>query len=266
MHSDLISILSHLITDNKFQFIAEHVKAHQDEHHGPLSVKEYLNCKMDALAKNIAHTYMTQNLQFNFSPTNLGLGTVSCNGLRITSRFQQSLYHHVTQRFHVNRLGHLLHLRPSLMYESVNWKVLSSSRKLVSLQIKLFITKWISGDTATGSVMVKRKQRLSAHCPLCQHPHEDTHRILKCPSNSASSLRQRLLTELQCWLQSVDTHPDIIAFLINGLTSWLVPGRSFHLDTSVDFILLKAFRIQLQLGWEAQLLGLLTSPLLMCQH
>ena len=39
MYSDLISILSHLTTDSKFQFITEHVKANQDEHQGPLSVK-----------------------------------------------------------------------------------------------------------------------------------------------------------------------------------------------------------------------------------
>ena len=114
--------------------------------------------------------------------------------------------------------------------------------------------------------MVRRQQRVSAQCPLCQHPYEDTYHILQCSSNSASSLRQRLLKELQCWLQSVDTHPDIVAFLISGLTSWLTPGTSFYLDTSVDLPLLNAFRIQLQLGWEAQLLGFITSPLLLCQH
>ena len=64
----------------------------------------------------------------------------------------------------------------------------------------------------------------------------------------------------------MDTHPDIVDFLIVGLTSWLNSNSSFSLDSSVDLPLLNAFKIQLQLGWNALLLGLLTSPLLICQH
>ena len=128
------------------------------------------------------------------------------------------------------------------------------------------MTKWISGDTATGTVMVRRKQRLSAQCPLCSYPQEDTRHILQCPSTSTQSLRHRLLKELQCWLSSVDTHPEISDFLVKGLTSWLTPNCYFSFDSSVALPLQTAFLTQLQLGWEALLLGFLTTPLLHCQH
>lgn len=68
IHSDFLSILSHLTTDSKFRFIREHVRGHQDDYQGPLIVKEYLNCKMDALAKSIVMTYMDKTSSFNFHP------------------------------------------------------------------------------------------------------------------------------------------------------------------------------------------------------
>jgi hypothetical protein len=126
--------------------------------------------------------------------------------------------------------------------------------------------KWISGNTATGKVMVRRKQRLSAQCPLCPFSNEDTTHILQCPSNSTSSLRQCLLLELQSWLSSVDTQPDIQEFLISGLTSWLSPNSQFSLDTSIYLPMLIAFNNQIRLGWEALLYGFISSSLLHNQH
>lgn len=47
--------------------------------------------------------------------------------------------------------------------------------------IQKFISKWISGeDTATGEVMVYRKQRDSSACPHCQQENEDLVHVLSC--------------------------------------------------------------------------------------
>ena len=120
MHSDMISILSQLSNEIKFTLNKEHVKAHQDVLNRPLSVKETLNCKMDHLAKSIALTHMAHKTPIKFTHTELGFGTIHCNGSWISSRLQSSLYKNITHNLHVDRLGHLLNLTPSLLHNKVN--------------------------------------------------------------------------------------------------------------------------------------------------
>ena len=197
--------------------------------------------------------------------TRLGFGTVTCQGHLICSKMQQSIYYHIVQQNLVNRLATLLHLNVHTLLDWVNWQTLKKARTECSHQMRIFMIKWVSGDTATGVVMFKRKQRLSPGCPLCPHLTEDTTHILQCPSSSSCELRTHLLEELQCWMTSVNTHPDIIHFIISGLSAW---GSSlpFVLDTCIDASLLCAFKTQLTLGWEALLFGLLVSPIISYQH
>ena len=166
MHSDLISILWKLSIDSTFTLIKEHVKAHQDDLNRPLILKESLNCKMDNLAKSIDITHMVHTRPVYFTHTDLGLGTILCNGYWISSRLKSSLYKNITHHLHVDRLGYLLNLPHSILHNKVNWTFLTTSRKEASHQIKIFMTKWISGDTASSTMMVRRKQHLSVQCPL----------------------------------------------------------------------------------------------------
>ena len=57
----------------------------------------------------------------------------------------------------------------------VNWEVLSKARKEATLNLKILLSKWVSGEIATGSVMVKRKQRKYSKCPMCQQDNETQH-------------------------------------------------------------------------------------------
>ena len=70
----------------------DHVKAHQDDLHKILNVKESLNCEMDGLAKDIALQHMLSSQKLSFDTTSLGFGTVQYNGIIIGSRLHQSLY------------------------------------------------------------------------------------------------------------------------------------------------------------------------------
>ena len=83
-YGDMVSLLSSLWQMTGFSFTTEHVKAHQDESFGPLTLKVSLNCKMDALVKQIAIEHMS-NPQHNisFNSTGLGVGTVKCKGCLI---------------------------------------------------------------------------------------------------------------------------------------------------------------------------------------
>ena len=66
------------------------------------------------------------------------------------------------------------------LQDIVHWDSLGQARKEAPLNLKIFITKWISKETATGIVMVQRKKRLLDNCPMCNIAQEDTTHILQC--------------------------------------------------------------------------------------
>ena len=76
-----------------------------------------------------------------------------------------------------------------------------------------FISKWLSGDTATGLVMKRFKQCLHAHCPRCGEDEEHLLHVLICPAEATVDFRKPLLTDLElaewrrhspryCWVSS----------------------------------------------------------------
>ena len=92
--------------------------------------------------------------------------------------------------------------------------------------MNIFITKWISGDTATGSVMVQRKQRIDPKCPRCIFPEEDPRHVLTCQDAGVCELGENALLELRMWMKSVHTQSDIEYFIFHGLSSWLAGDPS----------------------------------------
>ena len=66
---------------------------HQDDLGRPLAQMEALKCRVDTFAKEIAGFKMTGSVpQQMFKSTELGIGTITCSNVLITSRIQQSLY------------------------------------------------------------------------------------------------------------------------------------------------------------------------------
>jgi hypothetical protein len=106
------------------------------------------------------------------------------------------------------------------VYTDLAWHSFRKGRKECSFPMQKFISKWLSGDTATGLVMKSRKQRLRAHCPHCGEDNEHLLHVLICSADAAVDFRQPLLSDLENWLIDEDTHPDIADYLLTGLTSW----------------------------------------------
>ena len=119
---------------------------------------------------------------------------------------------------------------------------MNKARCEARLHLKIFITKWASNVIPTGVVMCERRQRLSSNCPICDEKNEDTTHILKCKDPKVQSLRVDLLKELKYLMNSIDTHPDIITFIISGLSSWLSSSNKFHLDATIEHDMLLAFK------------------------
>ena len=119
------------------------------------------------------------------------------------------------------------------MNSIVCWEVMRKARKEAPLHLKIHITKWVSGETATGTVMVQRKQRQNSKCPMCHEPNETTSHILQCTSTSMQQVHEELLKEMKLWLETVQTQHDISNFLCKGLQSWFLK-KEYDIEHDVE--------------------------------
>jgi hypothetical protein len=82
-----------------------------------------------------------------------------------------------------------------------------------------FISKWLSGDTATRLVMKRRKQCLHNQCILCGEDDDHHLHVLICPAEAAVDFQIPLLAELETCLIHENIHQDIAEYLMTGLIS-----------------------------------------------
>ena len=268
---DLISIISEIWDDSQFTITKQHVYGHQDKLGRPLSQLETLNCIVDDFAKEIATKQIDGLLpDLKFSPTDIGFGTIKCNGKLITSNLQRSLYKEVTKKNFIDALS--LNTENPFDFSTVNvhWESFSTARKEASLSTQTFITKWLSGDIATGRVMVNRKKRILAKCPLCSHEDEHLIHVITCKSTTATELRNNLLSELGIWLESIHTAPSIVNAINLGLSGWIectdtVWANNDEIFTH-DIVTDSAIRSQMRLGWYYFMCGLQTKEMVDLQQ
>ena len=268
---DLISLIKDSWNESSIIPTTKHVKGHQDTTSVTLTPMEHLNCVMDHDAKRIARRAIKNHTRPPTSlPTSLGFGTVTCSSTTITSNLQSSLYRQITTNNLLKWLAYNDEEGSEIDVIPLHLQSYTTARKESSLSMKLFITKWISGDTATGRMMKRRKKRLLSNCPICDATDEHIRHILKCSSNKASSYRKKLLENLNDWLKKSHTHPKIVNFINRGLSKWFSTNNQIHWSPESEIfsdcpIINNALRSQLRIGWFYFLCGFISSELVQLQ-
>ena len=216
---DLITPLVDLWTDMPFPTKLQHVLGHQDNVNRPLTLLEKLNVQMDARAKHIALNHLHYRTH-QISEQHAGYGKIFIDSTLVTGHIQETLNHHILHKQMIEFLANKWSIDEETLTTQVNWYAFGKAREETSFPIQRFMAKWISGDTATGRVMLRRKQRLIAKCPKCDEEDEHLLHILTCPSTESTDFRTSLIAELAVWLRKECTEPDLQKFLIAGITSW----------------------------------------------
>ena len=158
----------------------------------------------------------------------------------------------------------------NLHYSSLALNCFSTARKESSLGMKLFITKWLSGDTATGKIMCARKQWKINTCSRWDTENEHLLHVIVCPAQQASTLMDSMISELLQWLRDVHTHPCIISFIRLGLPKWIT-NRTFKWSQNSSIFsdcstVNSAIVSQLEIGWYYFLCGMLATELVDLQQ
>ena len=139
-----------------------------------------LNNKMDLMAKRIAMEHMESNLEHQIVPTSLGIGTIICGDELISSNVKQSLYNCILHTKLVKWCSKSLGIPLSLLKAHVSWRVFEKARNEGRPGLNTFMTKWISGDTATCRVMRIRKRISHSNCPRCNSVEQKAFNITMC--------------------------------------------------------------------------------------
>ena len=150
-----------------FNFVREHIFAYQDKLNRPLNMLEKLNSRMNELAKDITRNEIISPDVNSPTRNSIGIRSITCDDNLITSRVQQSIYAHILHFKLVSWYSEKYNINAELMSDEVNWKSFKLARKESRFGTNIFISKWLSDDTATGKLMVMRKQRINASCPRC---------------------------------------------------------------------------------------------------
>ena len=264
-HFDLVSILSATWETSLCKVKTKHVYGHQDNKYcGPLPLLESLNVRMDILAKEATTSLpVPPPVPFSHQASQYhpqkGYGRVTVQGDMVTSKLQKGLYNKILAKKALTYLADKCEVDDHIFSTHVYWDAIQPARREATVPIQIFMSKWVCGQTATGVVMVKRKQRISSECPRCGEDGEHLLHILTCKEQSASDLFDSLLDTLEGWLTDVHTNPLLTTFLIDGLRSWQNDPRGMELVlTNLEPSVQYALQSQLQIGWYALLCGYIT--------
>ena len=81
--------------------------------------------------------------------------------------------------------------------------------------------KFMTSHCATGKMMKIRKQWPHSKCPRCGHAEEDTRHLCQCPHPEARAKLTKSLLELDKWMVTKDTMPQLRAHLLLLLRRWI---------------------------------------------
>jgi len=70
----------------------------------------------------------------------------------------------------------------------VDWTTVETVVKSQAINTRWWTTKFVTGFCMTGIRMTYQKQQLTADCPRCGTPQEDTTHILQCPQLESQRL------------------------------------------------------------------------------
>ena len=143
------------VKSSRFSPALKHVYGHLDTSGACILIPlQQLNVKMDYLAKDIIRTHLAKP---DHSPpafyTSDGIGTIVFQGNYIGSNIQSSLYTSVVHSKYVESVSKLFGFDSALFDEVVDWDTYEVARLGSKFGRFKFISKWISGDVATGRVM-----------------------------------------------------------------------------------------------------------------
>ena len=127
---------------------------------------------------------------------------------------------------------------------------------------RVFISKHTVGMCGVGKFMHRWKQRDSPNCPRCGQ-FEDASHVWICSGCNSSEIWEKSLEDLEAWMSSVSTDPDIQDAILHHLKDWRNGNVEFR-EYAHD--LRDLIQEQSNIGWQNFFEGWIPSGWEEAQH
>ena len=260
-HSDILkNILVHC-RSLSFTIHYRHVRAHQDDATSfkKLSRKAQLNCICDHTAKQriAADGSGSERPERMFPLEPIGMFV---NGGKLTSDTGDTLrfwaHRQIARRYYHSK-GIISHDQ----FDETDWGSLQSTLTSLPRLFQLWAAKHVNKIAGTMSFLSHQDGR-SNLCPSCEACEETCPHIARCPEAGRSSAFAQSTEELDLWLGTSQTHPDLHSMLLRYTRG---RGTVTCLDCAISLdlppILQDLARSQDVIGWDLYMMGMLSSKL-----
>ena len=196
----------------------QHVKGHQDETGKQLNLLETLNCIMDRKAKQYRE-YIESSTTYEYSQLHFFANwTCEINGSVITENLDTHLREHIYYKQIKHYLIHNKQYSPTAV-DNIDWIAIGKAAKSITMCRQIWVTKYVSGFCATGSVMKKRKLWDDQLCPICHQCKETTSHIITCQDERSIKQYDTSITKFFHHLERVHTDPTILRIFKDTLST-----------------------------------------------
>ena len=260
-HSDILkNILVHCRTLS-FTIHYRHIRAHQDDATSfkQLSRKAQLNCICDHTAKQrIALDGTgseTPERMFPLEPIGMFV-----QGVKLTSDTGDTLRfraHRQLARTYYHSKGIILRDQ----FDAIDWGPLHSTLTSLPRLFQLWAAKHVNRIAGTMSFLSHQDGR-SDRCPSCQTCAETCPHIARCPEAGRAAAFVQSTNELELWLGTNNTHPDLQSMLLRytrGRGSVTCLECAIGLD--LPPLLHDLARSQDVIGWDLYMMGMVSKQL-----
>jgi hypothetical protein len=255
LQSSIVDIWSSLTTSP----YPVHIYGHQENTKKDLNRLEEMNILADRLAALTAATDTPPPAHYRLP--GIGMDVVRSNNGIIRGGLYQRLYDDLTTNRLMEYYTKRIFMSPEIT-STVDFDPFAAARNRMPLSMIKFITKWTGNVIATSKVLQRRNHRIFNRCPRCNAWGEDKTHVVVCWDIRAKIIWDRRLASLHSLLLSINTHPDITQFIINGLDTFRKhPNRPGTQPLREEWKL-----EQWNIGWLNFLTGFLSTKLVAFQQ
>ncbi len=137
------------------------------------------------------------------------------------------------------------------LFDYTHWNAVNQAMQSTKRSRRVFVAKHTVGMCGVGKFMHLWKQRRPAECPRCGE-FEDASHVWQCKGANAEKVWRKAIADLETWMESVQTDPEVQEVIIAKLISWWSGSENNY---TVPFQLQPAVQQQNDIGWNNFLEG-----------
>jgi hypothetical protein len=143
--------------------------------------------------------------------------------------------------------------------QDINWDAIKLAMAEWPFGKRRWLAKHLAGFSATGRVMLRRKEWSHDLCPRCEAPNEDAFHVQACRHPTARLHFRQAVDTAMLDLDSIGTAPDIVLLIKSRLLSWGSPSSRNFTYYPCSPEVRRALQAQDSLGWYQALNGRLST-------